>query len=538
MSYLSKLKKSIFPCGPLIILSLFLMGADRCKKAPWGTVMFYDQPNCVGKCFVAGFNNSSGSIKWDNYDFAASVGDNSISSFKIFVNKPTTLILCENEHFKGRYLWVNVKSVGNWTQVNSLSANNFNDITSSIIVTHEEPGQLQLIHTRIELVAAVEAFWEGIKEEFKSNDKVEAISRREAQILWDTKLNYLTKYKGYSYSPSYETYKNSDLIKFYAKFDLDPNWWPADYEVRLEFWLEPTKTNGVMGFKGYAWAHWVEDGMLHDKISSGIKSSMPEALADLAKKIDAGIREKMGPLAPFLTSNIERISFTQPRPGDTSMINLHAGGLPWRIESTPPIIILERKEAKTAAAPQAEDQTKEPVIPDKSISIKTEISGTGEKSSGVSDKAESVKIAEKLGPEITNNIKKLGFKDEKEYREKLLNDLGISKEDEKKVKILQMTYNGVPGVSVTGLTSMDDLSTPTPDKLQATVISTNPKEVVAELKALLKKMEASSSITISQINRLIALMNEATRLGVMKPEFLRRFENLIINKTEPYRDSK
>jgi hypothetical protein len=541
MSFKSKLKQCIYPGVPLVILSLFLMGQDGClKKTPWGIIMVFEHPNCAGRCFTASFNNSSGAIKWDNYDFADIVGDNKISSFKIFPNKATTVILCEKEHFRGRYYWLNAKPGNGWIQVGDLSNDNFNDITSSIIVTHEDLEKSQVAHTRIELsVTAVEEFRDGVKKEVESNDKIESISHKEAQILWDTKLNYKRTYEGYTYNSS--TYKNSDVIQFYIKFDANPNWWPKDYEVRLRFWIEPTNIGGLMGFKGYSWNVWVEKGWIvqyiRNKIYNSITESMPKSLQDLASKIDEGIRvrirEKWGlEVEKMLTRDIERISFTQPEPGDTSKINPYAGVAPWRIESTPPVIILQHIEAKTAAKARVEDQSKAPAISDKSPSIQSGISAPSEKSPQKTDEDKPEKISRKFSPEIINNIKKLGFKDEQEYREKLLLSLGITKENEKNVKILQMSYNGVPGVSVSCVTSIDDLTEPS--KLDTPTKETDKKKVVAELRDLLTKLETSSSISISQVNRLIVLMNEATRLGVMKPAFQGRFDKLIENKTKQY----
>lgn len=538
MSYLSKPKQSTRSCGSWVfpvILSLLLMSAISCKKT--GTIIFYENPNASvdGRAYYACFNNTNGTVKWDDYDLNPKIGEKTISSLDVFTIDPTTLILCENIRFKGAYAKIPVQPK-QWTTMNLVDYG-FNDRTSSVIVTYEVPPSLfnLLTHVRIELKGAIEPFREGIKKIFVESKSLEHAYLYDTQILWDTELNFRTQYLG---SQDYsESLKNNDLIQFYQYLKLDPNWWPFDYKVKLRFWLKPTNISGEIGFDKVGWHLWVEEGSLQKRIDGEIGKQMDGGLQDLASNLKKVIIDKIGDLA----KNIQSISFTLPDPSDTSKFNQFAGAPLGTIESMPPIIILEQKGTAADAAKDQDRLGDGAMPPGENLSNITSLPIPAEDRRPITDRDRASHIAGTFGPEITNNIKKLGFKNEDEYREKLLKDLGISKENEKNTKIYQMTDNGVIGLSITSGGTGGGALPPTgqadkpPIELDKKALTLNEKVVKTKLEELFKKMETSSSISISQVNQLLTLMNEATRLGIMKPKYQKRYKNLILTKAKRYK---
>lgn len=350
MNRFTKEKRSFNSWLTLTILLVLILGMIGCDEEdePGGFIIFYEDTDCRGRSYLVGFNNSAGAVKWDTYDIESSLEDNCISSFEIFAYEPTTLILCEDSHFRGDFVRFNITQCRDWFQVDDLGIVDFNDKISSVIATNENESAI-LSDTPIEFFEALEAFRTEVETRLEDKDSIDGIDLWRTRIHWDTKLNVLTRSvfddDDASYSPAFEYLKNDDLIRFYQRFDLDPDGWPKNYEVRLSFWIEPTSIDGNMGISGWAWEYWVEGGCMSKRIARDIEADMDESLDDLATTIDTTIRDRMSPYAAVLTTNIERISFTLPDPQNPSLCNPYRGGINCgNIASTPPIIILQRHD--------------------------------------------------------------------------------------------------------------------------------------------------------------------------------------------------
>lgn len=139
-------------------------------------------------------------------------------------------------------------------------------------------------------------------------------------------------------------------------------------------------------------------------------------------------------------------------------------------------------------------------------------------------------ITRHFDPEIIENIKKLGFKNEAEYRKQLLASLGV--EDEKSAIILQKTYNGIPGVSVLGGKGISGFHTRRQDFQlpEKSLVEVDPAQVRAKLDKIFQEIEARSKLSNLDIKVLVEHLNKATRAGLTTLKYHERFKNIIKTK--------
>ena len=139
-------------------------------------------------------------------------------------------------------------------------------------------------------------------------------------------------------------------------------------------------------------------------------------------------------------------------------------------------------------------------------------------------------ITRHFGPKIIKNIKKLGFKNEAEYKKQLLKSLGI--EDEKSAIILQKTYNGIPGVSVLSGKGISDFLKRRQDSQlpKRSMVKVDPAQVRAKMDKIFQEIETRSKLSNLDIKVLVEHLNKATRAGLTTLNYHERFKKIIKTK--------
>lgn len=178
------------------------------------------------------------------------------------------VILFQHSNFRGRYAIFNA-TPGSTNSTSNLSAENFNDITSSVLIVRRyrrELGPLALgsmgspnLRTQIQ-------------------NQVSGISRISMRgtpiITWDL-------WPGFSPSRKYI------YLKVPIRVDV-PNWFDYDAELRFWIYLYVGSDQKVRGFVNWYGA-WVEGGILTGKILDRLMNEIPGQLGNINNSITSAL---------------------------------------------------------------------------------------------------------------------------------------------------------------------------------------------------------------------------------------------------------
>jgi hypothetical protein len=301
-------------------------------------VILCKDPNLVSCSAVTAVNLVGGTTRWDHSTFPNGLGDNQIRSLLMICGIPAAIVAYENRYFQGRLEEYHCQP-GATLQINDIrfrgaAPPHGDGRASGLVVTRDDyattysgGGLTDPIFKKlgIDMSLAMDGFDAAVAPELEAEEDIESADTWSSAIFW-TDLH--SHYAALGMSAADEL-RRRQVIGFANGMELDPNWWPSNYDVQLEWYLEPTIVAGTiprLKFELKAWSLWVEDGFIRDEIYEGISSEMEDAGAELADTIRQQIVDTItaeasaagipGDVGELMLSSVSSVGWTisQPRP--------------------------------------------------------------------------------------------------------------------------------------------------------------------------------------------------------------------------------
>lgn len=236
------------------------------------------------------------------------------SSFRVWAaDTDVTLYLFEGDNFDGRMLRYHVEQGTTGVITNP---GWFNDRLGSFIAVREKEGQTpldKLKDTPIPLDSMVGSIRTEFGNKLSSNSDVEDYWLHTTQVNYDTAHSmWLEIGEGTSYWAKYY-----DIIRIEQDIEIDPNWWPWNYDtvIKLGYFFDVDNQHHLH-FTWAAWYVWVEGGLISGKIFNGLKAAVTGDLVGTGNKIrDAiktGIDAQAGVFAPVIWNDVKRVGWKIP----------------------------------------------------------------------------------------------------------------------------------------------------------------------------------------------------------------------------------
>ena len=116
-------------------------------------------------------------------------------------------------------------------------------------------------------------FCEGVEK----SDSVEDCYLEETQVAWSNTYDRCTwdfwDRRGIGCSTHW-TGMYRDELRITQNFEIDPNWWPSNYDVDLDMYFRPTNYNKQFRLDAVGYILWVESGTVHTNVWNGVVGTL------------------------------------------------------------------------------------------------------------------------------------------------------------------------------------------------------------------------------------------------------------------------